>query len=158
MGILAAVYLSVPGVLGTITSLFTGASEDPSIASRTGSYDIAYSFFLNNPILGRGFGTFLPKYWILDNGYLGLLIEGGIAGLLGLLVLIASAAYSARKARRLSVDEFDRELAQAVLASVCAGVDQPGVLRHLRVPTVGRLLLPGARSRRRAFTSEVLRA
>lgn len=121
LGILATVYLTVPGVLGTITSLFTGVSEDPSIASRTGSYDIAYSFFLNSPVVGRGFGTFLPKYWILDNGYLGLLIEGGIVGLLGLLALIATAAFSAQKARRSVSDEFDRALAQAVLASVCSG-------------------------------------
>lgn len=116
-----AVYLTVPGVLGTITRLFTGASDDPSIASRTGSYDIAFEFFARNPLLGRGFGTFLPKYWILDNGYLGLLIEGGLIGLGGLLVVIATAGVCARRARILGSSDFDRALGQALLASVAAG-------------------------------------
>lgn len=114
-------YLTVPGLLGTVTRLFTGVSDDPSIASRTGSYELAGQFISRSLLVGRGFGTFLPKYWILDNGYLGLLIEGGILGLAGLLILIVAAATAARKARRTAVDEFDRELAQALLASVAAG-------------------------------------
>lgn len=121
MALSAVVYLTVPGVLGTITRLFTGVGDDPSIASRTGSYDIALEFFLRSPILGRGFGTFLPKYWILDNGYLGLLIEGGILGFAGLLVLIVAAGICARQARKRAVGEFDRQLAQALLAAVAAG-------------------------------------
>jgi O-antigen ligase len=115
------VYISVPGVLGTITRLFTGASDDPSIASRTGSYELAWQFITKSPTLGRGFGTFLPKYWILDNGYLGLLIEGGIVGLGGLLILLVVAAAAARQARKAAVDEFDRALAQALFASIAAG-------------------------------------
>nr|WP_275588438.1 O-antigen ligase family protein [Microlunatus panaciterrae] len=115
------VYLFVPGVLGTVIDLFAGASQDPSIASRTGSYDLAGEFISHSPIVGRGFGTFLPKYWILDNGYLGMLIEGGILGLGGLLVLIVAAAIAARQARRMAVDDFDRALAQALLASIASG-------------------------------------
>ena len=115
------VYLSVPGVLGTLTRLFTGASDDPSVTSRTGSYDLAFQFVSRSPVLGRGFGTFLPKYWILDNGYLGLLIEGGVVGLGGLVVVIAVAALAARQARRAASQNFDGALAQALLASVAAG-------------------------------------
>lgn len=115
------VYLSVPGMLGAVTGLFTGVAEDASIASRTGSYDIAAHFISTSPILGRGFGTFQPKYWILDNGYLGLLIEGGIVGLAGLIVLIATAVLAAKRARRAAVNEFDRDLAQAIIASIAAG-------------------------------------
>jgi GT2 family glycosyltransferase/O-antigen ligase len=115
------VYLAVPRVLGTITGLFTGVSNDDSISSRTGSYDLAEHFISRSPLLGRGFGTFLPKYWILDNEYLGLLIEGGIIALGGLLVLIVAALAAAWKARRMAMDEFDRDLAQALLASIAAG-------------------------------------
>ena len=115
------VYLSVPGLLGAVTSLFTGAAEDPSIASRTGSYDIAAHFISASPILGRGFGTFQPKYWILDNGYLGLLIEGGVLGLSGLIVLIVTSVLAAKRARRTAIDEFDRDIAQAIMASIAAG-------------------------------------
>jgi polysaccharide biosynthesis protein PslJ len=116
-----AVYVTVPGTLGTLTRLFTGASNDSSIASRTGSYDIAAQFISRSPLLGRGFGTFLPKYWILDNGYLGLLIEGGIVGFGGLLMVIVAGALAARRARQLGADDFDRSLGQALLASIVAG-------------------------------------
>ena len=115
------VYLASPGVLGTITQMFTGASDDPSILSRTGSFDIAQAFISTSPLLGRGFGTFLPRYWILDNGYLGMLIEGGIVGFLYLVFLIVTALVAGRQARRLARSEFDRSLAQAIVASVAAG-------------------------------------
>lgn len=119
--IFAAVYVTVPGVLGTITRLFTGISDDASVQSRTGSYDIAERFINQSPVLGRGFGTFLPKYWIFDNGYLGLLVEGGVVALVGLLVLIAVGAWCAHQAARRLEDEFDRELARATVASIVAG-------------------------------------
>jgi polysaccharide biosynthesis protein PslJ len=115
------VYLTVPGVLGTITRLFTGASNDASVISRTDSYELAGHFISKSPLLGRGFGTFLPKYWILDNGYLGLLVEAGVLGVSGLLILIVVAAAAALKAKRKTIDDFDGELAQALLASVAAG-------------------------------------
>ncbi len=115
------VYLSVPGLLGTIGRLFTGVTDDSSVQSRTGSYDIAFDFIDRSPFLGRGFGTFLPKYWILDNGYLGLLIEGGIIGLAALTALIVAALVVARKARSYAADPFDREVSQALFASIAAG-------------------------------------
>lgn len=120
------VFLTMPGVLGTITNLFTGISSDSSVASRTGSYDVASMFISRSPLLGRGFGTFLPKYWILDNGYLGLLIEGGALGLLGLLIVIATAVGCAFRSARIHVHtaergQLDREIAAALVAAVAAG-------------------------------------
>lgn len=115
------VFLTVPGMLGTITNLFTGIANDPSVESRTGSYDIAAVFISRSPIIGRGFGTFLPKYWILDNGYLGLLIEGGIVGLAGLILLIVVAAVAAHRASRVATGALDREIARALVASIAAG-------------------------------------
>ncbi|WP_347354584.1 O-antigen ligase family protein [Intrasporangium sp.] len=117
----AVVFLTVPGVLGTITNLFTGIRNDSSVESRTGSYDIAFEFVSRSPVIGRGFGTFLPKYWILDNGYLGLLIEGGVLGLAGLLVLITAAATVAHRATRLAKSEFEADIARALVAGVVAG-------------------------------------
>jgi O-antigen ligase len=121
VAISAAVYLSVPGVLGTITKLFSGAGEDTSVASRTGSYDVAFQFIGRSPWIGRGFGTYLPKYWILDNGYLVLLIEAGVLGLVGLLVVIGAGVLAALRATAVLTDPFDREVARALVASICAG-------------------------------------
>lgn len=139
LGFFAAVsvvmYVSVPGLLGSIRGLFSNADQDPSIASRTGSYDIAGEFISGSPVVGKGFGTFLPKYWILDNAYLGMTIEAGFLGLLALLTLIVSGLVSARSARRALQAERDArpvdaadagdahhvQFAQALLASVAAG-------------------------------------
>lgn len=121
VALLGVIYVTVPSLLGTVLGLFSNAGNDPSIGSRTGSYDIAGDFIANSPILGRGFGTFLPKYWILDNGYLGHLIEAGALGLLALLAVIGAGAMAARRARLQAADGFDRDLAQALLASIAAG-------------------------------------
>lgn len=115
-----ALYLSVPGLLGTILGLFSKADEDPSVASRTGSYDIAADFVANSPIVGRGFGTFLPRYWILDNGYLGLLIEGGALGLIGFLIVLAAGFLAGGRALRSSCPG-EPLMARAVMASILAG-------------------------------------
>jgi O-antigen ligase len=125
LGFLAAVtvvmYVSVPRLLGSIQGLFSNAADDPSVASRTGSYEIAWDFFTDSPVIGRGFGTFLPKYWVLDNGYLGLLIEGGVLGLAGLLAVIVTGCVAAHTARRTSSDDHDRTVAQSLLAAIVAG-------------------------------------
>ena len=121
VAVTVVVYLVVPGSLGATTRLFTGAGDDPSIASRTGSYDLAFQFFRHSPILGRGFGTFLPKYWILDNGYLGLLIEGGLVGLGGLAVLIFAGVGAARASRSRFAEQFERQLGQGVMSAVVSG-------------------------------------
>lgn len=128
-------YVTVPGLLGSIQGLFSNAGEDPSIASRTGSYDIAGAFISESPWVGKGFGTFLPKYWILDNAYLGMTIESGLLGLVALLTLVVAGLVSARQARKILQAEQDAgraagvdagreehvQYAQAVLASVAAG-------------------------------------
>jgi O-antigen ligase len=119
--LLAAVYVSSPGVLGTIGNLFVGASDDSSVASRTGSYSIAWSFIERSPLLGRGPGTFLPKYWILDNQYLGLMIEIGLLGCLAVVALFVVAAASAGRAARDAATDADRDIARALQASVLAG-------------------------------------
>lgn len=111
----------VPGLLGTITALFTGISEDNSAASRTGSYDVAALFVSHSPWLGRGFGTFLPRYQVLDNAYLMILIDSGIVGLAALLAMIGAAAFCAARAARLAAVPFDAEVAQSLLAGIVAG-------------------------------------
>ncbi|MFV0458010.1 MAG: O-antigen ligase family protein [Actinomycetales bacterium] len=124
LGLLACavvIYLTVPGVLGTIVGLFTSVSQDPSIASRTGSYELAWSFIQQQPLFGRGFGTFLPKYWILDNGYLGMLIEAGVLGLGCLLAVLGTAFRAAWLSRRRALTDFDRDLSLAFMGSVAAG-------------------------------------
>lgn len=111
----------IPGLLGTLRGLFLGAATDPSVLSRTQSYGVAWEFITQNPWLGRGYGTFGPKYWIVDNLYLQFIIEAGIVGVLALLALLLSTMWAARTAALTFSKRAERELARALLGSVVAG-------------------------------------
>jgi polysaccharide biosynthesis protein PslJ len=113
-------YVTIPGLLGTLTGLFTGIGSDSSAQSRTGSYMLAGEFISHSPIFGRGFATFLPAYRILDNQYLGVLIDMGFVGLTALLILFATGIRTARVVRHKSTDPRTRQLAQATAASIAA--------------------------------------
>lgn len=114
-----AVYLTVPGMASTIVAMFT--EEDPSITSRTDSYDTALSFFAINPVFGRGFGTFLPAYRIVDNQYLLSAIEIGTVGLVTLLALVIAAMALPLRRRQQWQAQPLRGLGPALFASMLAG-------------------------------------
>ncbi|TIC79532.1 O-antigen ligase family protein [Nocardioides sp. GY 10113] len=118
---LVGVYLLVPGMIGTLRYLFTESENDPSAASRTGSYGIAELFIGRSPWLGRGFGTFLPQYRILDNEYLLLTIETGLIGLFSFLALVVVAATCGVLGRKREPDEYLAQTGQALAASILAG-------------------------------------
>lgn len=113
-------FVSVPGLLGTLSGLFTGISGDSSAQSRTDSYALATEFITRRPIFGRGFLTFLPQYRILDNQYLGLAIETGVVGVAALLALFFSGILIGQSIRRRNVDAAARSLANALAASVAS--------------------------------------
>ena len=112
------VYVMVPGLLGTITSLFSGISTDSSAQSRSGSFTLAFEFISRTPIFGRGFLTFLPDYRILDDQYLGLAIEAGIFGLTAFLALLVSGVLGGLRLRRRCDNQTDVLLGAALAASV----------------------------------------
>ena len=115
-------FVAVPGMLGTITDLFSGISGDTSTQSRTGSYDLAYDFIARAPIVGRGFLTFMPQYRILDNQYLGLAIDTGLLGVFSLLALFVVGLVVALRTRFRSSDPATRSLAQSFAASIAVAM------------------------------------
>ena len=138
--LMAIVYLTVPGMLGTILGLFTGISNDSSAQSRTDSYGIALDFIHRSPFFGRGFSTFFPEYHILDNQYLGSVIEIGIVGLVALLYLWWSGLSTARQVRRDSSDPATRSLAQALAASLASGASSFALFDAFSFPMVPGLM------------------
>lgn len=118
---LVVTYLFVPGMVGTIRGLFVGLGEDTSAASRTSSYAVALEMAGRTSLVGRGFGTFLPEYRILDNQYLGMLIEIGTIGLIAFLAMIVTGLACCLLARRKFRDPLLRHLSYAVFASLTAG-------------------------------------
>ncbi len=86
----AALRAAVPGLLGTVRSLFLNLGTDPSISGRTEDYSAVDALFTRHPWFGRGLGTFLPaQYFFLDNQYLGFLLDGGIVLLAAFVILLA---------------------------------------------------------------------
>jgi O-antigen ligase len=118
--LLAAAYVAVPGLLGTVAGLFTGISGDSSAQSRTGSYSLAIQFFGRAPFFGRGFQTFLPSYRIFDNQYLLLLVETGLLGLLAFAGLLVSGIVTGMRIWRSSAVDADSKLGIAIAASLAS--------------------------------------
>ncbi|ERG64555.1 hypothetical protein L332_08855 [Agrococcus pavilionensis RW1] len=120
-GALIAAFVVAPRFANAVIGLFTGAGNDPSIASRTESVSIALQFFAQHPFFGRGLGTFLPKYQIFDNQYLLLLVTVGIMGTLAFIAVGCTAVVTTLRLRRDLPTASSRDLALALTASLCAG-------------------------------------
>jgi O-antigen ligase len=144
----AGMFVALPGFLGSLLGLFTGIGSDDSARSRTDSYAIAWSFITRAPVFGRGFGTFLPRYRILDNSYLGALIEIGVFGVGALLVLFGTALVTAFQERHRSTIPRP-SLGPAVAGAIAAGSVSFALFDTLSFPMVSGLVffmtgVPGA--------------
>ncbi|WP_181038893.1 O-antigen ligase [Arthrobacter sp. Y81] len=136
--LLGMVWALVPGMMGTLKGLFGG--QDPSIKSRTDSYDVVSTFVGMNPFLGRGFGTFLPEYRILDNQYLVTLIDMGIVGLAALCAVSGVGFVTSLAARRHYTETILAKLGPALAASLAAGAVLTGFFDALSFPQAAGML------------------
>lgn len=109
----------IPGLLGTVVSIFTGASNDDSITGRTEDYAVVNELWTRQPLLGHGLGTFRPEeHFFLDNQYLMAVVEGGITLLAATILFFVLAAASARGAVRRATDAAEASRGQAVTAAL----------------------------------------
>lgn len=115
-----AVRLTIPGLIGTVGSLFTNIVRDPSTSGRTDDYPVALKVIHEAPLLGHGIFTFVPNVYvrILDNQWLASVIEIGYVGTTCLALLFVVCFFSARGARRATSDIELRDLAQCLAGSV----------------------------------------
>jgi polysaccharide biosynthesis protein PslJ len=121
LGVTVLIFLTIPGMIGTIRGLFLFVDTDPSAQSRSDSYDLVWQFFTRSPLLGRGLGTLLPDYRILDNQILLILVELGLIGIVAFSALIACAVFGPWKARRGLGVELSMQIGLAIPAGVLAG-------------------------------------
>jgi O-antigen ligase len=111
-----------PGLLGTIKSLFSNVSSDPSISGRTTDYGPSFAFIQQRPWFGRGAGSFLPsRYRLLDNQFLLTTIESGFVGLAAFIAMFLGGAALAHRVGKFSPDPETRHLAYALLAVFAVG-------------------------------------
>ncbi|WP_018684763.1 O-antigen ligase family protein [Actinokineospora enzanensis] len=124
LGFMVAMRVMVPGLVGTLLSLFTSISVDPSAESRRRAVERAGKEIPQHLWLGRGMGTYLPeKYGWLDNEYLGTLVQNGAIGLALLIFIYLAGIYCAFRARLASKDPRIRDL--GVTLAACIAV--PGI-------------------------------
>lgn len=121
-GLSVVLFLVVPGLMSTLLGLFSGVGSDTSAGSRLAGFDNAMAMVERSPVLGRGFGTFLPKYQILDNQALLLLVEVGALGLAVFVAVGAAAMVLGARAVRRSTEPSTSQLGRAVTASVAVGM------------------------------------
>jgi O-antigen/teichoic acid export membrane protein len=110
-----AVFLTSPGLLGTLKSYFVNVTSDDSITTRTDDYAAVAKYIRRSPLIGRGPATFLPKYRILDNTWLTFSIELGLLGVVGLLIFFTTGARLGGVLRRTSNDPMTRAIGQAFI-------------------------------------------
>jgi hypothetical protein len=112
-------YVLVPGLIGTIKSLFVNVQSDPSTQGRTADYGPVWHYIEERPLFGRGFGTFIPDlYRTLDNQYLGITVEVGLVGVAALLLLLVGSLIVAGRIRREARDDSTGDLAQSLKAGI----------------------------------------
>lgn len=162
----------VPGLFGTLRSLFLNLGNDPSVSGRTSDYALVGDLVAHNPVFGRGFRTFIPEKFILhtgegggtlilDNQYLGTLIEMGVFGLFSLVFLFVVVLACTRSIRRRSADPSTRDLAQSMAAAVMVSMLSFATFDGLSFPmaTILLFLLAGcAGALRRLVLEEQLAA
>jgi hypothetical protein len=93
---------AVPGLLGTTVALFAVVGSDASTQSRTGALDKLPEFVSSSPLIGQGFGTFLPRYYIFDDAWALMTVELGILGTLCIGTFVILAAVNAYQAGSIS--------------------------------------------------------
>ncbi|WP_169583082.1 MULTISPECIES: O-antigen ligase family protein [Microbacterium] len=118
LGLAAVVVVAIPGLLSTTLGLFTGAGDDPSTLSRVNGLDRAPEFIASSPVVGSGFGIFLPRYYIFDNQWVLMAVELGLLGIIAFAGFLAAAVWSAARARAASTERDVRLLGYALAVSM----------------------------------------
>ncbi|MFK0237591.1 O-antigen ligase family protein [Streptomyces vinaceus] len=137
MGSVACFKVAVPGLIGTITTLFSSflSNSDSSTQARTVKYSAIVPYLEERPLFGRGLGTFTPDlYFFTDNQYMLTLAEMGLLGLLALLALFLTGIHQGGAIRRLAADESERELGQAFFASALVALVSSATFDALSFP------------------------
>jgi O-antigen ligase len=122
---LAGLFLSVPGLITTLTETVRSSNSDPSISTRTNNYPRVESMVAERPWLGAGPGNYQADsaIHILDNEYLNAAVTLGLVGLLAVSIyLLVPGVTTIMAARAAPVPQL-KSLAGAVGAgALVAGI------------------------------------
>lgn len=93
VAMVGAVQVAFPGVVNTLVQYFTPefvlSQEVGNRYGRLVDYARSLPYWLDRPLLGRGFNTFSPdRFGYIDNQYLKFLLEIGVLGVVSFLFLM----------------------------------------------------------------------
>lgn len=109
----------IPGLIGTLRSLFLNMGHDPSVVARQERIPRVVDLVADHPWLGYGFGTFsVEEYLLVDNEIFVTAISTGLIGLTVFVGLIIFSGVIAFDVRRLTQDAPTRHLALAIAAGL----------------------------------------
>jgi hypothetical protein len=119
---LTAVFMSAPGVIGTLTKFFEAGTSDDSVKARVFDYPVVEQLVSQAPWLGHGGGTYLPDnpMYTLDNQYLKTAVELGLVGVVALVVYFLVPFISALIVRRRTGEPELRLLCAALAGAALA--------------------------------------
>ena len=113
-----ASWVAIPGLLGTLLSLFQGTGNDPSIQARLDRTPEVLRLMTEHLWFGRGFGTFtIDEYLLLDNEIQKMAIETGLVGVAVFVVFIVTVVWAAGVTASRRVGTLTEGLPLALMAS-----------------------------------------
>jgi O-antigen ligase len=139
----AMLFLTVPGLLTTMTAITTAGNADSSITYRTNDYPLALRLIAERPWFGIGPGTWIPTRPVdnFDNEYLLVAVTMGVVGLVAFLAyLLVPVLASITAAWYAKGNELKLLAASAAAAALTAAVTS-GTFDSMSFP-VFALLLP----------------
>jgi hypothetical protein len=121
---LAMVFMAAPGIIGTLTSLFSAGTSDRSVSTRVDDLSLVEGFVSHAPLWGRGGGTYFARnaLEILDNQYYKTAIELGLVGLVVVILYFAMPVIIAVAVHRRSSDPDLRTLCGALAGAAAAAL------------------------------------
>lgn len=119
---LVAVFMTAPGLIGTLSTFFGAGASDASVATRLSDYPMVERFLAGSPWFGQGGWTYIPNHVVdvLDNQYLKTAVELGLVGVLAVTAFFLVPAITALAARRRTADPELRLLCAALAGAALA--------------------------------------
>jgi hypothetical protein len=146
--VVAILFLTIPGLMGTLGASLTAGKADPSISTRTDNIPRVERMVWERPLLGKGPGNYVPDTatHILDNQYFGAAVTMGLVGAACTFVFLTLPGLTSLHAARCATAPVLKGLAAAISAGGIVAATCSATFDSLSFPifTMAYTVLVGA--------------